>query len=202
MKRTSNTDSAANTTVAQFGPVTTTVVVTPIQPVPRLREDERQTSLHSLPDELMRQVGKYLTLREWVGVRQLCKACAEQVDRQPPFILLDPDVRTEQLFQQFLKDATPEYAFRLGNLVGELKMGLPSHHEKLDGILEAVGKSQAWEVLKIAATGASIRLSSYSSPLLRVLDGCPGNVKKKLEYRYQLTKEDRGAAEPAAALQF
>lgn len=195
MKRTSNTDSAANTTSAQFGPVTTTVVATPIQPVPRLREDERQTSLHSLPDELMRQVGKYLTLREWVALRQLCKACAEQVDRQPPFVLLNPDVRTEKLLQQFLEHATPEYAFRLGNLVAKLKIGWVFDQAKLDSILEAIGKAQAWEVMKIGDSCSSSRLASFSLPLLRALNAGRGNMKRKLDYMGKMDKSDRASAE-------
>lgn len=193
MKRANEIEPAASKLNAHLTPVSTQAVQTRREKPPRIREEHRESVLQCLPDELFREIGKHLPLRQWIALRQLCKAFTEQVDRQPPFILLDPDVKTDELFYQFLEDATPEYAYKLANLVSKLSLISDFWPHDFGKILEEIAKAKSWECIKIRDRKP---LSVVARPLLDALSHAPCGAKRKLAYYGKtLDKDDRAFVE-------
>lgn len=189
MKRANEIEPAASKLNAHLTPVSTQAVQTRREKPPHIREEHRGSVLQCLPDELFREIGKHLPLRQWIALRQLCKAFTEQVDRQPPFILLDPDVKTDKLFYQFLKDTTPEYAYKLANLVSKLSLSPALWRDAFGEILEEIAKAKSWERIKIRSHEP---LFVVARPLLDTLSHAPCGAKRKLAYYGKtLDKDDR-----------
>jgi hypothetical protein len=165
---------------------------------PNVRAAHRETMLGLLPDELFREIGKYLTLGEWVALRQLEKAMAQQVDRQPPFVLLEPEASTDKLLEQFLTDDTPGYARRLGNLLGNLDISRIMGDASAAKIYSALAKAGAWDCLIANASrwenmktpSQPYNLRFFGAPLLRQLaQSSPHSIRKLC---YQGRDLDRG----------
>lgn len=194
MKRANEIEAAASKPNARLPPVSTQAAQTRSEKPPRIREEHRESVFLYLPDELFREIGKHLPLEQWIALRQLCKALSEQVDRQPPFILLGPDVRTDALFCQFLRDATPEHAYKLANLVSKISMSEVFSRNDFGKILEEIAKAKSWERIKIRAWQP---LFVVARPLLNASSHAPCGAKRKLAYygEKKLTLKDRALVE-------
>ena len=194
MKRANEMEAAASKLNAHVPSVSTQAAQTRGEKPPRIREDHRETEFLCLPDELFREIGKHLPLGQWIALRQLCKALTEQVDRQPPFILLEPDVRTDKLFCQFLDNAAPEYAYKLANLVSKISLSEVFHSKNFGTILKEIAKANSWERVKIRTWAP---LSVVARPLLDASSDAPYSVKRKLAYysANKLTLNDRALVE-------
>lgn len=194
MKRANELEAAASKLNAHLPPVSTQAVQTRRGMPPRIRAEHRESVFLCLPDELFREIGKHLPLEQWIALRQLCKVLNEQVDRQPPFILLDPDVQTDTLFCQYLEDATPQYAYKLANLVSKISMSEVFRRNNFGKILEEIAKTKSWERMKIRNAKP---FSVVARPLLDALNHAPCGIKRKLAYYggNGLTSKDRALVE-------
>lgn len=157
---------------------------------PIVREETRRNVLGFLPDELVREVGKYLPLRQWVALRQLGKEWVARVDGQPPFVLLEPDADTDKLLDQFLSDDTPEYAKRLGNLLGSVDVSRIMDNAGAEKIYRELAKAGSWDCVIANAgwwgdlenTSQAFNLRVIGAPLLRQLRQSSTQSIRKLSY--------------------
>jgi hypothetical protein len=196
MKRANEIEAAASKLNAP-PPVPTQAVQTRRENLPRIREEHRESVLLCLPDELFREIGQHLPLEQWIALRQLCKTLSERVDRQPPFILLYPDVQTDALFCQFLRNETPEHAYKLANLVSKISMSEVFRRNDFGKIFEEIARAKSWERIEIHA---SHPLSVVTRPLLAALSHAPCGAKRKLAYYFTgepsiFTSKDRASVE-------
>ncbi len=135
-----------------------------------------------------------LSLMQWIALREVCKAFTDQVDRQPPFILLDPDIDTNALFDQFLTDATPDYAAKIAGMVGKIFLSGIFRRENIGEILAKIASVTTWERIEIRYRNSSF--SDVVIPLLDALNHTKCTTRRKLSYSGQLlTVRDRAVVE-------
>lgn len=194
LKRANEIEPTASKLNAQLLPASIQTLQTGVSKCPVVRTDHRDSIFQCLPDELIQGIGMRLSLMQWIALRKVCKAFTDQVDRQPPFILLDPDVDTNALFDQFLTDATPDYAARIAGMVDKISLSGIFRRKNIAEILAKIASVTTWERIEIRYRNSSF--SDVVIPLLDALNHAKCTTRRKLSYSGQrLTVRDRAVVE-------